>query len=97
MKFNGVEYYEGMGDAKRFPVATLRRGQVIKVLFDDETPPLPGSRRMKRGEYIVLSIVSGLMGGLSYRLAKNTKSSKYVHVYNTIAIDKAILGGAILL
>ena len=95
MKFNGTEVYAAMGDQKRFPVPVLKVGQKIRLLHDDETMPLPGSRAMKKGVYVVINVGPSVGSGFAYRLVKDTKNSRYDHRYNTIAIDKAILQGFI--
>ena len=96
MKFNGVDYYEGMGDKRKYTQPKLKVGDTIKLLYDDAEPALPGSRSMKRGNYVVkrIRIGFGSEDRLVYELVKN--GAKYEFCIYTIPIDKAIEGGAIV-
>jgi hypothetical protein len=35
MKFNGVDYYEGMGDKRKYTQPKLKVGDTIKLLYDE--------------------------------------------------------------
>jgi len=98
MKFNGVDYYEGRGDKRKYTQPKLKVGDTIKLLYDDTdpTPTLPGDRRMKRGNYVVQRIRTSFSSKDSfvYVLVKN--GAKYEFGMYTIPIDKAIEGGAIV-
>jgi len=96
MKFNGVDYYEGMGDKHKYTQPKLKVGDTIKLLYDDTEPALPGSRRMKRGNYVVQKIRTSFSSKDSfvYVLVKN--GAKYEFCMYTIPVDKAIEGGAIV-
>jgi hypothetical protein len=97
MKYFGIEYYEALFDIKRYATPVVRKGQILNFLFDDETPVLPGGKRMTKGEYIVLSVDTSMCSKdrFVYRLVKNRKKSKYSwHIY-TIPIDKAIEAGVV--
>ena len=96
MKFNGVDYYEGMGDKHKYTQPKLKVGDTIKLLYDDTELALPGSRRMKRGNYVVQKIRTSFSSKDSfvYVLVKN--GAKYEFCMYTIPIDKAIEGGAIV-
>jgi hypothetical protein len=96
MKFNGIDYAELRGDNRTLakPKPKLTAGMLIKVLYDDAEPCLPGCRVMKAGYYNVVNVRESYTGhGMVYELVKIR--SKYVFAINTIAIDKAIIGGAI--
>ena len=96
MKFNGVDYYEGRGDKRKYTQPKLKVGNTIKLLYDDTELALPGSRRMKRGNYVVQKIHTSFSSKDSfvYVLVKNGAKYEF-HMY-TIPIDKAIESGAIL-
>jgi hypothetical protein len=96
MKLNVVDYYEGRGDKRKYTQPKLKVGDTIKLLYDDTEPALPGSRRMKRGNYVVQKIRTCLFrkDSLVYVLVKN--GAKYKFCMYTIPIDKAIEGGAIV-
>ena len=96
MIFNGVDYYEGRGDKRKYTQPKLKVGDTIKLLYDDTEPALPGGRRMKRGNYVVQRIRTsfGSEDSLVYELVKN--GAKYVFCMFTIPIDKAIEGSAIV-
>jgi len=79
------------------PQPKLKVGDTIKLLYDDQEPKLPGSRRLKRGNYAVQQIRTsfGSEDSLVYVLVKN--GAKYEFWMYTIPIDKAIEGGAIVI
>lgn len=94
MKYQGVDYCELMGDKRKYAEPKLKSGDAIKVLYDDENPPLPSIKSMKRGNYVVVSVDSSFTGDRKvYVLLKNGAKHKY-HMH-TIAIDKAIDAGMI--
>ena len=64
MKFNGIEYYEGMRDKYRYPNPKLKEGQKIKFLFDNEETAIPGCKKMKRGVYDVLKVDESFFKGI---------------------------------
>ena len=95
MKFNATEYYEGFGDKYKYTQPKLKVGDTIKLLYDDDEPVLPGSRRMKRGNYVVNKIRTSFGNdSLVHVLVKN--GAKYEFCMFTIPIDKAIEAGVIL-
>lgn len=96
MKFNGVDYYEGMGDKYKYTQPKLQVGDTIKLSYDDQEFVLPGCRRMKRGNYVVQQIRTsfGRKDSLVYVLVKN--GAKYEFCMFTIPIDKAIDAGVIV-
>ena len=95
MKFQGVDYCELMGDKYKYPQPKLKAGDTIKLLYDDETAPLPGSKQMKRGNYVVVKVDDSLFSKSKvYSLLKN--GAKYDYRIYTIAIDKAIEAGVIV-
>jgi hypothetical protein len=94
MKFNGIDYAELRGDNRTFAKPKLHIGMLIKVLHDDTDIPISGCRTMKAGYYDVVNVRESYTGpGKVYELVKIR--SKYTFAINTIAIDKAIDGGAI--
>lgn len=97
MKFNGVEYYEGMYDKYKYTQPKLKVGDTVKLLYNDESPNVPGGRRMKRGNYVVQQVRSSIVrnDGLVYVLIKN--GAKYEFCMFTIPIDKAIEDGTIVI
>ena len=94
MKFQGVDYCELRGDKYKYPQPKLKAGDTIKLLYDDETAPLPGRKQMKRGNYVVVKVYDSLFSKSKvYSLLKN--GAKYDYRIYTIAIDKAIEAGVI--
>ena len=96
MKFQGVDYCELRGDKYKYPQPKLKAGDTIKVLYDDETPTVRlGDKRMKRGNYVVTKVDSDFIPNRkTYALLKN--GAKYDYLIYTIAIDKAIEAGVIV-
>ena len=96
MKFQGVDYCELRGDKHKYTQPKLKAGDTIKVLYDDETPTLRlGEKRMKRGNYVVVKVDNGVIDNRkAYALLKN--GAKYDYLIYTIAIDKAIESGVIV-
>jgi hypothetical protein len=96
MKFQGVDYCELRGDKYKYPQPKLKAGDTIKLLYDDETAPLPGSKQIKRGNYVVTKVDNSSFTGHGkvYALLKN--GAKYDYRIYTIAIDKAIEAGVIV-
>jgi hypothetical protein len=90
MIFNGIEVYEAMYDKYKFIGPRLEVGNKIRLLYDDTSIKCPGCRALKKGVYNVTNVRQGVGKYTVYELVKDTKNSKYKHVYSQIAIDKAI-------
>ena len=96
MKFQGIDYCELRGDKYKYTQPKLKAGDTIKLLYDDETPTVRlGDKRMKRGNYVVTKVDNGFIDNRkAYVLLKN--GAKYDYLIYTIAIDKAIEAGVIV-
>jgi len=100
MIFNGIEFSQLRGDDKFWSTPVLEKGSKILLLHDDETHPLPGSRSMKKGRYIVVDVCDSfnknIKPGKVYELKRDRANAKYTWMYNTVPIDKAMTRGAIV-
>lgn len=97
MIFNGVEYCEFRDDYKKYKTPKLKIGDAIKLLFDDEVKNyLPGCKKMKKGEYVVIDLRKSFQDDIVYDLRKKGSKNNVNGIY-FIAIDKAIEAGAILI
>ena len=103
MKLQKIKYYVYPRDKYIYTSPKLNVGDNIELLYNDESPIIfPDDRIMKRGNYVVVSIMPD-PGSPAYNVYVFSKKcapydpDKYgLYHMCTIIVDKAIESGAIL-
>ena len=101
MILNGISIGQVRGDDKKYAIPALKAGQKFEILYNDTSAKCPGVRSTKAGRYVIEQVRDSfnqkIKPAKSYVFKLDRKNATYEWWYNTVAIDKCVELGLIIL